>query len=72
MPTPILESIITCPACGARKTETMPSDACLVVYTCHGCGALLRPSAGDCCIFCSYGSAPCPPVQLARRGTGYR
>jgi hypothetical protein len=23
----------------------------------------LSPKAGDCCVFCSYGSVPCPPVQ---------
>jgi hypothetical protein len=23
----------------------------------------LKPLAGDCCVFCSYGSVPCPPVQ---------
>ena len=32
-------------------------------YPCKGCGAMLRPKAGDCCVFCSYGSVPCPPVQ---------
>jgi PAS domain S-box-containing protein len=30
---------------------------------CAGCGALLRPKPGDCCVFCSYGSVPCPPIQ---------
>ncbi|HWG79229.1 MAG TPA: GDCCVxC domain-containing (seleno)protein [Stellaceae bacterium] len=65
----IHQSTVTCPVCGARKDETMPSDACLVSYTCRSCGALLRPKAGDCCVFCSYGSAPCPPVQSARRSS---
>jgi hypothetical protein len=31
--------------------------------SCAGCGALLRPKPGDCCVFCSYGSVPCPPIQ---------
>jgi len=44
----------------------MPADACLVVYDCEGCGKTLRPLPGDCCVFCSYGSVPCPPVQTAR------
>nr|CCA81611.1 conserved hypothetical protein [blood disease bacterium R229] len=35
---------------------------------CPGCHALLRPRPGDCCVFCSYGSVPCPPVQLRRTG----
>jgi hypothetical protein len=42
-------------------------------YECKGCGALLKPKAGDCCVFCSYGDVPCPPIQEARqhgRATG--
>ncbi|HEX6840727.1 MAG TPA: GDCCVxC domain-containing (seleno)protein [Stellaceae bacterium] len=66
----ILQSTITCPACGRRKDETMPTDACLVFYSCRSCGALLRPKPGDCCVFCSFGSVPCPPVQSARRSSG--
>jgi hypothetical protein len=66
----IRQSTITCPACGRRKQEIMPTDACLVVYPCSNCGAQLRPKAGDCCVFCSYGSVPCPPVQSARRSEG--
>jgi len=64
----ILSSTIACPECGAAKTETMPVDACLFFYTCTGCGKRLRPKPGDCCVFCSYGSVPCPPVQSAARG----
>jgi hypothetical protein len=60
---PELQSIITCPECGHRETETMPTDACQWYYECKGCGVLLRPLKGDCCVFCSYGTMPCPPVQ---------
>ena len=65
----ILESIITCPQCGAASPQQMPVDACQIVYECAGCGAVLRPKPGDCCVYCSYGSAPCPPIQ-ATRGQG--
>lgn len=41
----------------------MPTDACQWFYDCKGCGALLKPKAGDCCVFCSYGNVPCPPIQ---------
>ncbi|MGD0635931.1 MAG: GDCCVxC domain-containing (seleno)protein [Beijerinckiaceae bacterium] len=58
-----LRSEIKCPHCGHRKVETMPTDACQFFYQCEGCGAVLRPKLGDCCVFCSYGSVPCPPVQ---------
>lgn len=66
--TPATESVITCPQCHYRRRETMPTDACLFFYKCTACGALLRPKAGDCCVFCSYGSVKCPPMQAA--GTG--
>ena len=56
-------AIIRCPSCGVTKQEVMPEDACLVRYTCTGCGALLRPKTGDCCVFCSYGNVACPPKQ---------
>jgi hypothetical protein len=61
----ILTSTLTCPQCGHQSVETMPTDACQWYYACQGCGALLRPKPGDCCVFCSYGTVPCPPVQLA-------
>ncbi|MGD8477932.1 MAG: GDCCVxC domain-containing (seleno)protein [Burkholderiales bacterium] len=60
---PVLQSIITCPECGHQEPETMPVDACQWFYRCKGCGTLLKPVLGDCCVFCSYGSQPCPPVQ---------
>jgi hypothetical protein len=46
----------------------MPTDACQFFYICTSCGARLRPRHGDCCVFCSYGSVPCPPIQAARAG----
>jgi hypothetical protein len=64
----ILLSTITCPHCAAAKSETMPTDACRFFYECTGCGKMLKPKAGDCCVFCSYGSVPCPPIQAARAG----
>ena len=59
----IEKSELTCPKCGHRSVETMPTDACIYFYDCRGCGAVLRPKVGDCCVFCSYGSVPCPPIQ---------
>ena len=58
-----LASVLTCPSCGAEAEETMPENACQFFYECRGCGKLLRPKPGDCCVFCSYGSVPCPPMQ---------
>ncbi|WP_254423948.1 GDCCVxC domain-containing (seleno)protein [Rhodanobacter sp. C03] len=67
----ILQSTLTCPHCGHQVTETMPADACQFFYDCAGCGELLRPKPGDCCVFCSYGSVPCPPVQLRTSCCGH-
>ena len=60
----ILTSTLTCPHCGRTTVETMPVNACIYFHDCPGCGALLKPRAGDCCVFCSYGSVPCPPIQM--------
>ncbi|CAB3783844.1 hypothetical protein LMG28614_01739 [Paraburkholderia ultramafica] len=65
MKTVVLESTITCPACGHRKRETMPIDACVWFYECERCKMVLRPKPGDCCVYCSYGTMACPPVQQA-------
>lgn len=59
----VLESVLTCPRCGFAKPETMPTDACQFYYECSNCKALLRPNPGDCCVFCSFGSVKCPPIQ---------
>ena len=70
MTMPVLESILTCPQCGFAKQESMPTDACQFYYECTSCGALLRPNAGDCCVFCSFGSVKCPPIQAQRSCCG--
>ncbi len=59
------DSELTCPQCGHQSLETMPINNCLFYYECKGCGTLLCPLPGDCCVFCSYGNVPCPPVQEA-------
>ena len=61
---PVLESVLTCPQCGHAKRERMPTEACQFFYECEQCKAVLRPKLGHCCVFCSYGSVPCPPVQM--------
>ena len=66
----LAESVITCPSCGAAKLEPMPQNACQWSYECTACGKTLRPRPGDCCVFCSYGSVPCPPIQAQRLNGG--
>lgn len=65
-----LRSTVICPKCGGSTTETMPTDACQYFYDCPHCAAVLKPLAGDCCVFCSYGDIPCPPIQQARESGG--
>ncbi|MFM0597249.1 GDCCVxC domain-containing (seleno)protein [Paraburkholderia dilworthii] len=59
----ILISVITCPVCGHRKEETMPTNACVWLYECEHCNTVLRPRRGDCCVYCSYGTNKCPSMQ---------
>lgn len=63
----VLESRLACPQCGHQSVEVMPTDACVFFHECAACGALLKPKPGDCCVYCSYGSVPCPPVQRQGR-----
>ncbi|WP_425485269.1 GDCCVxC domain-containing (seleno)protein [Halomonas fontilapidosi] len=55
--------MLTCPHCGHAQQATMRTNACQFFYECGNCKALLRPKPGDCCVFCSFGSVKCPPVQ---------
>ncbi len=60
------ESSITCPECGHAQVEIMPTDACQFYYECTGCHTVLRPLKGDCCVFCSFGTVVCPPMQTEK------
>ena len=61
-------SVVRCPDCGGETREEMPTDSCLYFYDCRHCGVTLRPKKGDCCVFCSYGTVPCPPIQSGTCG----
>jgi len=58
-----LESTLTCPHCGRAEKLTMRTDSCQYYYECAACETMLKPRPGDCCVFCSYGDVPCPPIQ---------
>jgi hypothetical protein len=55
--------VITCPHCSFRQEEEMPTNACQYFYQCTHCSTVLRPKEGDCCVYCSYGTVHCPPIQ---------
>ena len=58
-----MQSEITCPKCGFKKMEIMPTDVCRLKYTCEKCNTDLFPKEGDCCVFCTYGDKKCPSKQ---------
>lgn len=59
----ISTSTIICPLCGHSKKELMPIDACQYFFECENCHEVIKPKEGDCCVYCSYGDVPCPPIQ---------
>lgn len=63
----ITKSVITCPKCGFEKEVAMPVDACQYFYECTNCKVVLKPASGDCCVFCSYGTAKCLSMQMKER-----
>ena len=58
-----LTSEITCPNCKQKKVEEMSANACQFFYECANCKTVLKPKEGDCCVYCSYGTNACPPIQ---------
>ncbi|WP_272506956.1 GDCCVxC domain-containing (seleno)protein [Salinibacter sp.] len=58
-----ITSTITCPECRAQTRVEMPADRCVFFWECPSCETTLRPAPGDCCVFCTHGFVPCPPVQ---------
>jgi hypothetical protein len=64
--TPITTSTLTCPECAGASEKQMATDSCEVVYLCRHCATMLRPKPGDCCVYCSFGTVPCPPIQESR------
>ena len=60
----LTKSVLMCPFCGYKKEEEeMPTDACQYFYECKNCKTMLKPKQGDCCVYCSYGTVKCPPIQ---------
>ena len=54
------KATLTCPKCGHKQGEEMPTNACIPFYVCKQCGEMITPKEGDCCVFCSYGDRLCP------------
>ena len=41
-----LNSTLTCPHCGYKKTEIMSTNSCQFFYECSNCKELLKPNKG--------------------------
>ena len=61
-----LSSTISCPHCGHKKDELMPTNTCQYFYECENCKQVLKPKQGDCCVYCSYGTVKCPSIQAGK------
>ncbi len=60
---PLLQSTLTCPHCGRRRVDNRPEQSWVIAYQCAGCDVLMQPAESDCCVYCTYGLAPCPIMQ---------
>ena len=58
-----LQSTITCLQCHQKNIEQMPTNYCQYILKCPNCKNKLKSKEGDCCVYCSYGSVKCPPIQ---------
>ena len=38
-------------------------EACQFFYECKSYDTVLKPNPSDCCVFCSFGSVKCLPIQ---------
>ncbi|MFT4662092.1 MAG: hypothetical protein ACI8XB_002380 [Patiriisocius sp.] len=54
---------ITCPHCGHKKTETLPTEVCQIKYKCENCQVILTPEGDDCCVYCTHSTHKCPSKQ---------
>jgi hypothetical protein len=54
---------ITCPHCGFKKTEILPTEVCQIKYQCENCSKILTPEGDDCCVFCTHSTHKCPSKQ---------
>jgi hypothetical protein len=66
----VFESTLTCPECGYAKLEQMPTNACQWFYECEQCHVVLRPKQGDSCVYCSYATLQCHPIQMEGKHVG--
>lgn len=42
----------------------MPTNYCQYFWECPHCKNKLKPRQGNCCVYCSYETNPCPSKQI--------
>ncbi len=60
-------SEVRCSTCEYTETIRMPKYATKTSFECTRCKCVMTPRHHSCCIFCSYGSVPCPRQQSKAR-----
>ena len=65
------DCVVTCPVCKTQVQEKMTSETPKLIYHCPVCKTWLSPKKNDHCIYDSYGSVKCPPIQVkTKRAAG--
>ncbi len=59
-------SIVQCPHCGFKTVEHMPSVRKVMTFCCPACERSCAADDKHCCVFCQYGSVPCPTAQAGK------
>jgi hypothetical protein len=59
--------VVTCPVCKTQVQEVMIPEIVKTIYHCPICLTWLSPKKNDHCIYESYGSVNCPPIQIKKR-----
>jgi hypothetical protein len=63
----VADCVVTCPVCKTKVQETMVPETLKLIYHCPVCLTWLSPKKGAHCIYDSYGSVNCPPIQVKKR-----
>ena len=66
-----LKTVITCKNCGTSEEVMMHAKLPEQKFICKRCTAELSARADECCVYCSYGSVKCPPVQEIAKRLGH-
>lgn len=53
-------ALLTCPQCGGKQEEKIPTSACVPSYVCNVCDKTVKAEGDACCVFCLYADRPCP------------